>query len=105
MSEREFVTLVEAPVLIGLAISGCLYGVFLGQLAHYAVCFPKDPRPIKLLVLLVFVADTLHLIGTTEFFYTMLVLCRRNDSAACKKYVSWGVYVSHQCFVLHMNSQ
>ncbi|KAF8550615.1 hypothetical protein OG21DRAFT_1513798 [Imleria badia] len=92
MSDREFVTSVEAPALIGLAISGCLYGVFLGQLAHYVVCFPKDPRPVKLLVFFVLIADTLHLIGTTEFFYTMLVPCRRNDSAACQIYVSWGVY-------------
>ena len=35
------------------------------------------------------IADILHLIGTTEFYWTMLVLCHRRDTASCEIDLPW----------------
>ncbi|KAF8550610.1 hypothetical protein OG21DRAFT_391554 [Imleria badia] len=91
---NNLVTTAWAPGLIGLAVSGLMYGGSLAQSTHYAWFFPNDPTPIKLLVLFVFVAEALHLIGTTEFYWNMLVLCHRSDSPKCETDLSWGAYVA-----------
>ncbi|KAF8550613.1 hypothetical protein OG21DRAFT_1605794 [Imleria badia] len=90
----NLVTLAWGAGLIGLAIAGSMYGASLAQTTYYAWYFSNDPTPIKLLVLLVFVADTLHMMGTTQFYWSMLVLCRRSDAAMCEAGLSWGSSIS-----------
>ncbi|KAG9309266.1 hypothetical protein JVU11DRAFT_10750 [Chiua virens] len=72
-----------------------MYGVSLGQSAYYVWSFPKDPIFIKLLVLLVFIADFAHMVGITEFYWNMLVLChRRRDGTMCVTNLPWGSFVA-----------
>ncbi|KAF8445015.1 hypothetical protein L210DRAFT_3643182 [Boletus edulis BED1] len=78
---NDLVTLAWAPGLIGMSISSCMYGVSLAQSAHYVRYFSNDLVSIKLLVLVVSIADILHVIGATESHWSKLVLCHRRDAA------------------------
>ncbi|KIJ62059.1 hypothetical protein HYDPIDRAFT_30873 [Hydnomerulius pinastri MD-312] len=49
------------PGLIGFAISIAMYGTAVGQSIFYARSFPKDPISTKLIVFLLFIADTTQL--------------------------------------------
>jgi hypothetical protein len=93
MSNNSIAT-ARGPGVIGLGISGLMYGASLAQSTHYAWFFPDDPSFIKSLVLLIFIADVLHLIGTNELYWTMLVRCHRSDAPKCMTDLSWGAYVA-----------
>ncbi|KAF8845164.1 hypothetical protein BDN67DRAFT_548876 [Paxillus ammoniavirescens] len=111
MSNDYLVTSAWAPGLIGLAVSAFLYGTALGQSIFYARSFPNDFNVIKLMVLLIFFADTVHLIGSSQYFWYLLISCHRSNSWSCETELSWGaiatVLMSYiitfavQCFYCH----
>ncbi|KIJ20840.1 hypothetical protein PAXINDRAFT_95834 [Paxillus involutus ATCC 200175] len=89
MSDDNLVTSDWAPGLIGLAVSALLYGTALGQSIFYARSFPNDFNAIKLMVLLIFFADTVHLIGSSQYFWYLLISCHRSNSWSCETELSW----------------
>jgi len=108
---NSLATTAWGPGLIGLGISDAMFGVSLAQSTYYAWFFPDDHIFIKLLVLLIFIADVFHLIGTTELYWTLLLRCHRSDIPTCKTDLTWGAYVAVpvnyiitfavQCFYCH----
>jgi len=90
----SLVTAAWGPGVIGLGISGVLYGTSLAQSLHYVWFFPKDPLLIKSLVLLVFISDIIHLIGTSQFYWVLVVLCHRSVATSCVTDLPWGAYIA-----------
>ncbi|KAI9461431.1 hypothetical protein HD554DRAFT_1507034 [Boletus coccyginus] len=75
---------VWAPVVIGYAVSGLMYGATLGQSVCYKMWFPNDPWFTKAFVFIMFLADTVHMIGSTQFVWAVLVACHENHSWSCR---------------------
>ncbi|KAI9568221.1 hypothetical protein HD554DRAFT_784832 [Boletus coccyginus] len=73
-----------APVFIGYAVSGFMYGITLGQSICYTLWFPKDPWFTKAFVFVIFLADTIHMIGCTQYLWTLLVACHQNHFWSCR---------------------
>ncbi|KAH7925938.1 hypothetical protein BV22DRAFT_1033439 [Leucogyrophana mollusca] len=69
------------PGLIGLAFSLGMYGVALGQYGFYMHAFPLDPRALKMLVLFVFILDTLQSYGMVAYNWVLLIPRHHNDNS------------------------
>ncbi|KIJ65732.1 hypothetical protein HYDPIDRAFT_110882, partial [Hydnomerulius pinastri MD-312] len=84
MSDEDLVGSDWGPGIIGLVISVAMYGTAVGQSIFYARSFPKDPISTKLTVFLLFLADTVHLLGTCYFYWVQLIACHRMTSWSCQ---------------------
>ncbi|KAF8141457.1 hypothetical protein EV363DRAFT_17654 [Boletus edulis] len=84
------VSLVWGPELIGYTISGFLYGATLGQSICYTLWFPNDSWLTKAFVFMVFLIDTVHMLGSTQAIWDLLVACHQNHSWICRHMLPWG---------------
>ncbi|KAF9245266.1 hypothetical protein BU15DRAFT_71024 [Melanogaster broomeanus] len=82
-----------APGLIGFAFSSSLYGISLSQSIYYVRHFPNDSRLIKFMVLVIFLADSFHMIFSVQFFWQLLVLCHGSSSWICENQLPWGIFI------------
>ncbi|KIJ62056.1 hypothetical protein HYDPIDRAFT_30871 [Hydnomerulius pinastri MD-312] len=84
MSDEDLVGSDWGPGFIGFTISIAMYGTAVGQSIFYARSFPKDPIFTKLIVFLLFIADTVHLLGACYFYWVQLISCRRIKTWSCQ---------------------
>ncbi|KAH7920057.1 hypothetical protein BV22DRAFT_1133392 [Leucogyrophana mollusca] len=90
-------SLAWGPGLVGLALALVVYGVALGQYGFYLRAFPLDRRALKILVLFIFVLDTLHSYGLTAYYWLFLVSCHRVVSQGCSLVVPWQTAMAGVC--------
>ncbi|KAH7922821.1 hypothetical protein BV22DRAFT_1121229 [Leucogyrophana mollusca] len=92
MSESPLV-LAWGPSLIGSTLGLWMYGIALGQYGFYLRAFPLDRRALKILVLLVFIMDTLHTYGIISYQWGLFLYCHHNASFACLSDLPWEVFM------------
>ncbi|KAI0751311.1 hypothetical protein C8Q80DRAFT_566226 [Daedaleopsis nitida] len=68
-------------LLIGVIISGVMYGISCSQIYYYYSRYPNDKQTIKLLVMAVWTADTIHQALISHSIYWYLVTEYGNSSA------------------------
>ncbi|KAH7908906.1 hypothetical protein BJ138DRAFT_1181407 [Hygrophoropsis aurantiaca] len=94
MPETSFAQM-WTPVFIGLALSMAMYGIALGQYFFYLRAFTFDPKALKVMVLLLFIMDTLHSYGMLVYFRRLLILCHHNTtSAICISVLPWELFMA-----------
>ncbi|KAF9233980.1 hypothetical protein BU15DRAFT_66102 [Melanogaster broomeanus] len=86
--------LIGSQIGAGFAFASSLYGIALGQSIYYARHFPGDPRLTKLMVLLIFLGDTAHMIGSVQFYWELLISCHQSSSWTCETRLPWGMFVT-----------
>ncbi|EIM81689.1 uncharacterized protein STEHIDRAFT_125199 [Stereum hirsutum FP-91666 SS1] len=96
MSSPSQLELTFGSTLIGLLVSGALYGITLGQTVTYYRRFRKKDRPfIRWLVFVLWVADTLHLALCTHTIYWYLVSNYLRPSALLE--TEWSINLQTDC--------
>ncbi|KAJ8080699.1 hypothetical protein PM082_017533 [Marasmius tenuissimus] len=80
---------------IGLVVSAVLYGITILQTYLYYRNYPRDPRYLKILVLLVWLWDTLHLALCTTAVYWYLISNFNNVPAL--KQLTWSMELQTDC--------
>lgn len=84
MADQNFAKVAHGPIFIGTVINIILYGISIAQTYIYFSTYKKDPLWMKLVVLLVLVADTLNSVFDIQYTYDSLVN-HYNDPAAIQK--------------------
>ncbi|KAH7921213.1 hypothetical protein BV22DRAFT_746450 [Leucogyrophana mollusca] len=82
------------PAFIGLAFSLGMYGVALGQYGFYLRAFPFDQKALRMLVLLIFIMDSLQSYGMIVYFKTLFVLCHRSTAPTCLSVLPWELFMA-----------
>ncbi|KAH7922814.1 hypothetical protein BV22DRAFT_1037068 [Leucogyrophana mollusca] len=90
----DSVALEWGSAFIGLIVSLGMYGVALGQYGFYTRSFPHDRKALKLMVLLVFIMDTLHTYGAISYQWALLVWCHHSPSSACMSVLPWEILMA-----------
>jgi len=81
---QNFAKIAHGPILIGTFINVALYGISVAQTYIYLQTYKKDRLWMKLVVGLVFIADTLNAVFDVEYTYNSLVN-HYDDPAAIQK--------------------
>ncbi|KAH7922817.1 hypothetical protein BV22DRAFT_629879 [Leucogyrophana mollusca] len=82
------------PTFIGFTFSLGMYGVALGQYGFYLRAFPFDQKALRMLVLLIFIMDSLQSYGMIVYFRTLFTLCHRNTAPACLSVLPWELFMA-----------
>ncbi|KAI0043431.1 hypothetical protein FA95DRAFT_399951 [Auriscalpium vulgare] len=84
MALHNFAQVAHGPILIGTIFNTVLYGISIAQTFMYFQTYKNDRLWMKLVVLFVFVADTLNSVFDIEYTYNSLVN-HYNDPGAIQK--------------------
>ncbi|KAF9233977.1 hypothetical protein BU15DRAFT_79539 [Melanogaster broomeanus] len=66
----------------------------IGRVDLLRATFSGRPRLTKLMVLLIFLGDTAHMIGSVQFYWELLIACHRSSSWTCETRLPWGMFVT-----------
>ncbi|TFY67257.1 hypothetical protein EVG20_g3998 [Dentipellis fragilis] len=80
----NFAKVAHGPIFIGTVLNIILYGISIAQTWIYLTTYKKDRLWMKLVILLLFVADTMNSVFDIEYTYNSLVN-HYNDPAAIQK--------------------
>ncbi|KAI0322364.1 hypothetical protein OF83DRAFT_797809 [Amylostereum chailletii] len=84
MSGQNFAKVAHGPIFIGTILNVVLYGISIAQTYIYLTTYKRDRLWMKLVVGVVFLADTLNAVFDIEYTYNSLVN-HYNDPAAIQK--------------------
>ncbi|KAI0055577.1 hypothetical protein BV25DRAFT_1865755 [Artomyces pyxidatus] len=84
MSGQNFAKVAHGPIFIGTILNTVLYGISIAQTFMYLKTYKNDKLWTKLIVLLVFILDTMNSVFDVEYTYNSLVN-HYNDPAAIQK--------------------
>ncbi|KAI0269764.1 hypothetical protein BC834DRAFT_569779 [Gloeopeniophorella convolvens] len=80
----NFAKIAHGPLLIGTMLNTLLYGISITQTFIYFSTFKKDRTWMKLVVLFIFLADTMNSVFDIEYIYNALVNNYNNPQAIMK---------------------
>ncbi|KAH7928644.1 hypothetical protein BV22DRAFT_196977 [Leucogyrophana mollusca] len=93
MSESPLI-LAWGPSFIGSTLGLGMYGIALGQYGFYLRAFPLDHKALKILVLLIFLMDTLHTYGVISYQWGLFLFCHHNATSACLSVLPWEIFMA-----------